>query len=135
MAASTSTVTISRHSGNSGMTSSWRNRAISDYLRFTWPKVLHGRNWLRATDAPVCRRVAGIFPHCHVRVLILHCPSTRENTSGRNAPMIQKIRGGQYRLYSRKKDPRTGKRRNLGTFRTRAAAERHERAVQFFKRG
>ena len=49
--------------------------------------------------------------------------------------MIHKIRGGQYRLYSRKKDPRTGKRRNLGTFRTRAAAERHERAVQFFKRG
>jgi hypothetical protein len=49
--------------------------------------------------------------------------------------MIRKIRGGQYRLYSRKKDSRTGKRRNLGTFRTRAAAERHERAVQFFKRG
>jgi hypothetical protein len=49
--------------------------------------------------------------------------------------MIQKIQGGQYRLYSRKKDTRTGKRRNLGTFRTRAAAERHERAVQFFKRG
>ena len=49
--------------------------------------------------------------------------------------MILKIESGQYRLYSRKKDPRTGKRRNLGTFRTRAAAERHERAVQFFKRG
>jgi hypothetical protein len=49
--------------------------------------------------------------------------------------MIQRIQGGQYRLYSRKKDTRTGKRRNLGTFRTRAAAERHERAVQFFKRG
>jgi hypothetical protein len=49
--------------------------------------------------------------------------------------MIRKIRDGQYRLYSRKKDPRTGKRRNLGTFRTRSAAERHERAVQFFKRG
>ena len=49
--------------------------------------------------------------------------------------MIRKIGGDQYRLYSRKKDPRTGKRRNLGTFRTRAAAERHERAVQFFKRG
>ena len=48
--------------------------------------------------------------------------------------MIRKIGGRQYRLYSRKKDPRTGKRRNLGTFRTRAAAERHERAVQFFKR-
>jgi hypothetical protein len=49
--------------------------------------------------------------------------------------MIRKLRTGQYRLYSRKKDPRTGRRRNLGTFRTRAAAERHERAVQFFKRG
>jgi hypothetical protein len=48
--------------------------------------------------------------------------------------MIRKLKSGAYRLYSRKKDPRTGKRKNLGTFRTRAAAERHERAVQFFKR-
>ena len=48
--------------------------------------------------------------------------------------MIRKLPSGQYRLYSRKKDSRTGRRRNLGTFRTRAAAERHERAVQFFKR-
>jgi hypothetical protein len=48
--------------------------------------------------------------------------------------MIRKLKSGEYRLYSRKKDPKTGKRRNLGTFRTRAAAERHERAVQFFKR-
>jgi hypothetical protein len=48
--------------------------------------------------------------------------------------MIRKLPDGQYRLYSRKKDPRTGRRRNLGTFRTRVAAERHERAVQFFKR-
>jgi hypothetical protein len=48
--------------------------------------------------------------------------------------MIRKLKSGQYRLYSRKVDPRTGKRRNLGTFGTRAAAERHERAVQFFKR-
>ena len=48
--------------------------------------------------------------------------------------MIRKLGSGGYRLYSRKKDPRTGKRRNLGTFSTRAAAERHERAVQFFKR-
>lgn len=47
--------------------------------------------------------------------------------------MIRKLKSGQYRLYSRKADPRTGKRRNLGTFATRAAAERHERAVQFFK--
>jgi len=47
--------------------------------------------------------------------------------------MIRKLRSGEYRLYSRKKNARTGKRRNLGTFSTRAAAERHERAVQFFK--
>lgn len=49
--------------------------------------------------------------------------------------MIRKLQSGQYRLYSRKADPRTGKRRNLGTFASRAAAERHERQVQFFKRG
>jgi hypothetical protein len=48
--------------------------------------------------------------------------------------MIRKLPDGRYRLYSRKKDPRTGKRRNLGTFNNRAAAEKHERAVQFFKR-
>ena len=48
--------------------------------------------------------------------------------------MIRKLASGKYRLYSRVKDPRTGKRRNLGTFATRAAAERHERQVQFFKR-
>lgn len=48
--------------------------------------------------------------------------------------MIRKLTSGQYRLYSRSLNPKTGKRRNLGTFRTRAAAEKHERAVQFFKR-
>jgi hypothetical protein len=48
--------------------------------------------------------------------------------------MIRKLKDGRYRLYSRKKDARTGKRRNLGTFSTRAKAERHERAVQYFKR-
>jgi hypothetical protein len=49
--------------------------------------------------------------------------------------MIRKLSSGKYRLYSRRQDPRTGKRRNLGTFPSRAAAEKHERAVQFFKRG
>jgi hypothetical protein len=49
--------------------------------------------------------------------------------------MIRKLPSGQYRLYSRKLDPRTKRRKNLGTFSTRAAAEKHERAVQFFKRG
>lgn len=48
--------------------------------------------------------------------------------------MIRKLPSGEYRLYSETKDPTTGKRRNLGTFRTRAAAERHERQVQYFKR-
>ena len=48
--------------------------------------------------------------------------------------MIRKLRTGEYRLYSRKIDPRTGKRRNLGTFPTREAAEKREREVQFFKR-
>ena len=48
--------------------------------------------------------------------------------------MIRKLASGKFRLYSRKRDPKTGKRRNLGTFATRAAAEHHERAVQFFKR-
>jgi len=48
--------------------------------------------------------------------------------------MIRKLTSGKYRLYERKVDPKTGRRRNLGTFGSRAAAERHERAVQFFKR-
>jgi hypothetical protein len=48
--------------------------------------------------------------------------------------MIRKLPSGEYRLYSRKKNPGTGKRRNLGTFSSRAAAEKHEREVQYFKR-
>ena len=48
--------------------------------------------------------------------------------------MIRKLKSGEYRLYSRKTNPKTGKRRNLGTFKSRAAAQRHERAVQYFKR-
>jgi hypothetical protein len=48
--------------------------------------------------------------------------------------VIRKLKDGRFRLYSRKKDPKSGRRRNLGTFRSRAAAERHEREVQFFKR-
>jgi hypothetical protein len=48
--------------------------------------------------------------------------------------MIRKLSSGQYRLCSRKVNPKTGKRRNLGTFKSRAAAEKHERAVQYFKR-
>jgi hypothetical protein len=48
--------------------------------------------------------------------------------------MIRKLNGGDYRLYSKKVDPKTKQRRNLGTFKTRGAAEKHERDVQYFKR-
>jgi len=57
------------------------------------------------------------------------------NTQRERVVVIRKLSSGGYRLYSRKRNPKTGRRRNLGTFKTRAAAERHERAVQFFKRG
>jgi hypothetical protein len=57
---------------------------------------------------------------------------------GRRSPlevaMIRQLSSGKYRLYSRKLDPKTGKRRNLGTFGSRQAAEQHEREVQYFKR-
>jgi len=48
--------------------------------------------------------------------------------------MIRKLKSGEYRLYSIKKNPKTGKRRNLGTFKSLAAAKKHEQAVQYFKR-
>ena len=48
--------------------------------------------------------------------------------------MIRKLATGKYRLYSRKKNPRTGQRRNLGTFASRKAAAQHEREIQYFKR-
>ena len=54
--------------------------------------------------------------------------------AGRLPDMIRKLASGEYRLYSRKTDPKTGKRRNLGTFDSREPAEKHEREVQYFKR-
>ena len=48
--------------------------------------------------------------------------------------MIRKSKSGEYRLYSRKQDAKTGKRKNLGTFKSLAAAKKHEKAVQYFKR-
>jgi len=47
--------------------------------------------------------------------------------------MIRKLSSGQYRIYSRKIDPKTKKRRNLGTFETMEAAKKHEKAIQYFK--
>jgi hypothetical protein len=52
----------------------------------------------------------------------------------RQTPMIRKLTSGKYRLYSRKTSPKTGGRRNLETVPTRAAAEKHERAIKYFKR-
>jgi hypothetical protein len=52
----------------------------------------------------------------------------------RSVAMIRKLKSGKYRLYLEKKDPKTGKRKNLGTFDTRAAAQKHEKQVEFFKR-
>jgi hypothetical protein len=57
-----------------------------------------------------------------------------DSTRQKGSPVIRKLKSGEYRLYSRKKNAKTGKRRNLGTFRTRQAAQQHERAVQYFKR-
>jgi hypothetical protein len=57
-----------------------------------------------------------------------------DKTCEEMSTMIRKLQSGEYRLYSRKVDPKTGKRRNLGTFKSRAAAEKHEREVQYFKR-
>ena len=66
--------------------------------------------------------------------------NTRNPTSGdvgflpKERDIIRKLKSGKYRLYSEKKDPKTGRRRNLGTFDTREAAKKHEKEVQFFKR-
>jgi cell division septation protein DedD len=64
------------------------------------------------------------------RAIAIDARSTKEEACS----MVRKLRSGEYRLYSRKVNPKTGKRRNLGTFKSRAAAEKHEREVQYFKR-
>jgi hypothetical protein len=58
----------------------------------------------------------------------------KKEISKQRKPMIKHLKSGEYRLYSRKKNSSAGRRRNLGTFATRAAAEKHEREVQYFKR-
>jgi hypothetical protein len=62
------------------------------------------------------------------------CEAGSFSSCDQEDPMIRKLSSGEYRLYSRKINPKTGKRRNLGTFKSRAAAEKHERDVQYFKR-
>ena len=60
--------------------------------------------------------------------------ATGSGLNAQEASMIRKLASGEYRLYSRKPDPKTGKRRNLGTFASREQAEKHEREIQYFKR-
>ena len=89
-----------------------------------------------------CDKVGALLIVCVTEILalgLLEAPKMADIVVGEAASigadtMIRKLKSGQYRLYSRKKDPKTGKRRNLGTFDSREAAEKHERAVQFFKR-
>jgi hypothetical protein len=82
---------------------------------------------LRAFAHPTIESAAE--PRAHIR----HSPNSTI-AAVKECDMIRKLTSGKYRLYSRKTDPKTGKRRNLGTFGSRAAAEKHERAVQYFKR-
>jgi hypothetical protein len=70
----------------------------------------------------------------NIGVLPPQAEENRDRQISEAHQMIRKLKSGKYRLYSRKKDPKTGKRKNLGTFDTREAAEKHERAVQYFKR-
>jgi hypothetical protein len=92
-----------------------------------------GAAWCRARAASQCAPPLRA-PHAAL--------GRRANSAGGAAPqpcrayaadMIRKLKSGEFRLYSRKLDPKTGRRRNLGTFATREAAEKHERAVQYFK--
>jgi hypothetical protein len=88
---------------------------------------------VRQRPAAGCRDSAGL-PACageKARLEPCRDPVGRGVLSG--DPMIRRLPDGRYRLYSLRVDPRTGRKRNLGTFRTRAEAEAHERAVQFFK--
>jgi hypothetical protein len=68
------------------------------------------------------------------RILIVAGSGNRKSMEASHVRMIRKLKSGQYRLYSRKKDAKSGRRKNLGTFSTRDAAEQHEREVQYFKR-
>ncbi|MCU1249179.1 MAG: hypothetical protein JWQ49_2208 [Edaphobacter sp.] len=59
---------------------------------------------------------------------------TKENYPRGGCKMIRKLKTGEFRIYSRHQDPKTGRRKNLGTFATREKAQEHEKAIQYFKR-
>jgi hypothetical protein len=76
----------------------------------------------------------GLRPSCPKDAEVTICFVTNRRLKPQHLfCMIRKLQSGEYRLYSRKKDAKTGKRKNLGTFSSRAAAQKHERAVQYFK--
>ena len=83
----------------------------------------------REPDHTQSRRLINQTPYSECPAIINDSPLVNDWS----VLMIRKTSAG-YRLYSRKKNPKTGKRRNLGTFTTLAAAKQHEREVQFFKR-
>src|SRR5262245_53114614 len=97
-----------------------------------------------ASRTPAARRAGRVWPSTEARRACLVAIRDDErrragfrrqaSRTAKEKPMIRKLSSGEYRLYSRKRNPRTGRRRNLGTFKTRQAAEKHEKAVQFFKR-
>ena len=96
------------------------------------------------TDAPKHRRTAHYDESPTTGCAAITAASSRSvgegtlrlatNWCSKERPMIRKLKGGKYRLYSRNVNPKTGRRRNLGTFNSRKAAEQHERDIQYFKR-
>jgi hypothetical protein len=90
------------------------------------------RSALQTNGAAVCSLPFAPLGRSRERIPVPTVDGIDTDTSTETM-MIRKLRSGEYRLYSRKINSATGKRRNLGTFRTRQAAERHERAVQYFK--
>jgi len=116
------------------MTKERRQSRVLYFLRsrrFILPRAMPDKSHTK-----VCRRQYQSHATCldlepyEVAVVI-----SEYNVGSGVAAMIRKLAFGKYRLYSRKKNPKTGRRRNLGTFASRAAAQKHERAVQFFKQG
>jgi len=81
------------------------------------------------TDQPASLVISSWQKIIVLRLWHVHCPSLLKQIN-----MIRKLKSGKYRLYSKKKNPKTNKRRNLGTFDSLGAAQKHERDVQYFKR-
>jgi hypothetical protein len=110
----------------------WRHTAISQLaaagalLIFEFTTISFSANPAPPSTAEIS--MGATLTYYRRRATCTHAPVSKAGK------MIRKLASGEFRLYSRKKNPKTGKRRNLGTFKTRAAAERHEREIHYFKR-